>query len=87
MRQRRRKAQPIRAKAGAGVANPSQLCLWPGNWDTTGGTVLPRAGGDNTLLTGDISLSLGLCRRIGKLCSDTSHVLDTMNAATVATPK
>ncbi|KAF4805467.1 hypothetical protein TURU_000860 [Turdus rufiventris] len=30
MRQRRRKARPIRAKEGASVANPGQLCLCPG---------------------------------------------------------
>lgn len=48
MRQRRRKARPIRAEPGASAANPGQLCIWPGNWDTTGGTVLPRVGGDNT---------------------------------------
>lgn len=53
MRQRRRRARPIRAEAGASATNQGRLCILPGNWDTTGGTVLPRAGGDNTLFTGE----------------------------------
>lgn len=53
MRQRRWKAQPIRAEVGTSRANPGQPCTCPGNWDTAGGTVLPRAGTDNTQLTGE----------------------------------
>ena len=44
-------ANPCQGGSQRGQSGPAVPLPW--NWDTTGGTVLPKAGGDNTLLTGE----------------------------------